>query len=148
MAINYFTEQVAKPRLKYRLISKWLKSIIVQHTMKLGNISYIFCDDIYLLGINTRYLNHNYFTDIVSFDYVEGGKISGDIFISTDRVTENSVKYGVNLEEEFLRVISHGVLHLLKHKDQSEKEKKLMRKLESDYISMYKNLENDGSFEV
>jgi probable rRNA maturation factor len=148
MAINYFTEQVVKPRLKYRLISKWLKSIIVQHTMKLGNISYIFCDDIYLLDINTRYLNHNYFTDIVSFDYVEGGKISGDIFISTDRVTENSVKYGVNLEEEYLRVISHGILHLLKYKDQSEKEKKLMRKLESDYMSLYKNLENDGSFKV
>jgi probable rRNA maturation factor len=148
MAINYFTEQVVKPRLKYRLISKWLKSIIVQHTMKLGNISYIFCDDIYLLDINTRYLNHNYVTDIVSFDYVEGGKISGDIFISTDRVTENSVKYVVNLEEEYLRVISHGILHLLKYKDQSEKEKNLMRKLESDYIFLYKNLENDGSFKV
>jgi rRNA maturation RNase YbeY len=116
--------------------------------MKLGNISYIFCDDIYLLDINTRYLNHNYFTDIVSFDYVEGGKISGDIFISTDRVTENSVKYGVNLEEEYLRVISHGILHLLKYKDQSEKEKNLMRKLELDYIFLYKNLEDDGSFEV
>jgi probable rRNA maturation factor len=148
MAINYFTEQVVKPRLKYSLISKWLKSIIIQHSKKLGNISYIFCDDNYLLDINSRYLHHEYFTDIVTFDYVEGNNISGDIFISIGRVADNSVKFGVNLEEEFLRVISHGILHLLNYSDQSENEKKLMRKLESGYISLYKHLENDGSFKV
>jgi len=148
MAIHYFSENVKRPKLKYRLISNWLKIIIIQHTKSLGNISYIFCEDSYLLGINKKFLDHDFFTDIVTFDYVEGELITGDIFISTERVADNSVKFGVNLEDEFLRVICHGVLHLLKYNDHDENEKKIMRLKESEFISLYKKIENDGSFKV
>ena len=148
MAIHYFAEGVAKPVLKYRLISRWLKLIIGQHSKRLGNISYIFCDDNYLLEVNNKYLNHKYYTDVITFDYVEGIVISGDIFISTERVADNSIKFGVNLEDEFLRVISHGILHLLKYDDHDETERGFMRKMESDCISQYKRLKNDGSFQV
>lgn len=148
MAIKFFTEQVAKPRLKYRLISTWLSSIITQHLKDPGEISYIFCDDHYLFDMNAKYLHHYYYTDIITFDNVEGNTISGDIFISVNRVADNSVKFGVNLEDEFLRVISHGILHLLNYDDQKVNEKQLMRKLESDYIALYKHLENDSSFKV
>jgi probable rRNA maturation factor len=148
MAIHYFAEQVNKPKLKYRLVSKWISHIIATHTKKLGNISYIFCDDNYLLKVNSKYLDHKYYTDIITFDYVEGNLISGDIFISTERVADNSNKFGVNLEDEFLRVISHGILHLLKYNDQDDIEREIMRKMESDCISQFKCLENDGSFQV
>ena len=140
MAIHYFEETAKKPKLRYRLISKWLKGIIAQHSKKLGDISYIFCDDRYLLEINSEYLDHKYYTDIITFDYVEGNSISGDIFISTERVADNSSKFSVNLEDEFLRVISHGILHLLKYNDSNEEEKEFMRKVESDCISQYKKL--------
>ena len=148
MRIHYFAEKVKKPKLRYRLISNWLKLIITQHSKDLGNITYIFCDDRYLLGINSKYLQHSYYTDIITFNYVEGNLISGDIFISAERVADNSIKFGVNLEDEFLRVISHGILHLLNYDDHDEKEKEFMRKIESDCISRYKRIENDGSFEV
>jgi probable rRNA maturation factor len=148
MAIKFIAEQVAKPGLKYILISNWLKRIIVQHSKKPGEITYIFCDDSFLLDINLKFLKHNYYTDIITFDYVNKNVISGDIFISVERVADNSVKYGVNLEDEFLRVISHGILHLLNYNDQTKLEKKLIRKLESDCIVLYKHLENDGSIKV
>jgi probable rRNA maturation factor len=148
MAIKFFTEQVAKPRLKYRLISKWLKGIITQHLKNTGELSYVFCDDKYLFDMNSKYLHHDYYTDIITFDNVKGNIISGDIFISIDRVADNSVKFGVNLEDEFLRVISHGVLHLLAYNDYEEDERLVMRKLETDYIALYKHLENDSSFKV
>jgi probable rRNA maturation factor len=148
MAVQFFAEQITKPRLKYRLISKWLKYIIVSYSKEIGNISYIFCGDNYLLEVNKKYLNHDFYTDIITFDYVEGNIISGDIFISTERVEDNSVKFGVNLEDEFLRVISHGVLHLLKYRDHEESEKELMRKIEAECISQYKRLENDGSLQL
>jgi len=148
MAIHYFAEQITKPKLRYRLISKWLNNIIAKHFKKSGNISYIFCDDDYLLEVNSKYLNHQFYTDIITFDYVKGNLISGDIFISCDRVADNSVKFGVNLEDEFLRVISHGILHLLKYDDKDENEKEFMRKMESDCISQFKSLENDSSFQV
>jgi len=148
MAIHFFEEQITRPKLKYRLISKWIKHIIAIHSKDLGNISYIFCDDNYLLQVNNKFLDHNFYTDIITFDYVEGNLISGDIFISTERVADNSTKFGVILEDEFLRVISHGILHLLKYNDHEESEKEIMRKIESDCISQYKSLENDGSFQV
>lgn len=145
MSIHYFIENVKKPKLKYRLISKWLKSIIIEHSKVPGNLSFIFCNDYYLFEINNKFLNHKYFTDIITFDYVEGTTISGDIYISVDRVSDNSVNFGVNLEDEFLRVISHGVLHLLKYNDHDEFEKEFMRKMETECISKYMSLENDGT---
>jgi probable rRNA maturation factor len=148
MAIHYFGERIKRPELRYRLISRWLKAIIAKHSKKPGDISYIFSDDNYLLEVNKQYLKHDYFTDIITFDYVEGNAVSGDIFISAERVKDNSEKFGVNLEDEFLRVISHGILHLLQYNDHDDKEREFMRKKESECISQYRSLENGGSFKV
>lgn len=148
MAINYFNEKVAKPSLKYRLISKCLKIIVLNHSKSLGNISYVFCDDNYLKELNLKYLNHDYFTDIITFDYVNGNLISGDVYISVNRVLDNSVKFKVNLEDEFLRVMIHGILHLLMYHDKSNQEKRLMREKETCYIRLFKKIEHDSSFKI
>lgn len=142
MAVLFFAENSKKPPLKYRIISKWLKEIIQVNNKKLGNISYIFCDDEYLLGINKRYLEHDYYTDIITFDYVEGKVLGGDIFISCDMVYENSKKFGADLRDEYLRVISHGILHLMGYGDSNDEETDVMRRKETEYISLYKNIEN------
>ena len=90
-------------------------------------MSYIFCDDTYLLDINLQYLNHDTLTDIITFDYSDENTISGDIFISIQRVRDNAKKFNVDFEEELLRVMSHGVLHLLGFNDKTESDKDLMR---------------------
>ena len=103
-------------------------------------LNYIFCNDKYLLDINTRYLNHDFYTDVITFDYCLGNNISGDIFISIERVKENSILYNVAFEEELLRVIVHGLLHLLGFMDKSKEEKKLMRDLEDSCILMFQKI--------
>jgi len=142
MAINYYEEVIRKPKLKYRLISKWLKYLIEINKRKLGNITYIFCDNAFLLNINKKFLNHDYFTDIITFDYVDGNIIGGDIFISCEMVNDNWKEFSVNLLEEYLRVISHGVLHLLGYNDSTDEEKFVMRKKEEECISLYKKIED------
>ena len=145
MAINFIADGVKKPKLKYRNIIVWLKDIISISENCVGELTYIFCDDNYLLDINNRFLNHDYYTDIISFDYCRKNRISGDFFISVDRVSENAFLYCSSVEEEFLRVIVHGLLHLLGFTDKSESEKDSMRVLENKYLVMYHNIEN-GSF--
>lgn len=142
MAILFFEENIKRPRLKYRLISKWIKSIIKLNKKETGAISFIFCDNSFLLEINQKYLNHDYYTDIITFDNVNGTVIEGDIFISCEMIKINSQEYGVNLEEEYLRVISHGILHLLGYGDASDIEKAIMRNKETESIALYKTIEN------
>ena len=143
MAIVYNAEHVKKPKLKYRIVSKWLKRVVLKFGYITGDMSYIFCSDEYLKEINSKYLDHDYYTDIVTFDYKEGNVISGDMFISVDRVIENSVLYNCNLEDEFLRVIVHGVLHLMGFNDSNETEKLTMREKENECIFMYKEICNE-----
>ena len=143
MAIVYNAEHVNKPKLKYRVVSKWLKQVVLKFGYITGNMTYVFCSDEYLKEINSKYLNHDYYTDIVTFDYKEGNIISGDMFISVDRVIENSVVYKCNLEDEFLRVIVHGVLHLVGLNDSNETEKLTMREKENECIFMYKEICNE-----
>lgn len=123
-------------------ITKWLKDSIVSNGQKPGNINIIFCSDKYLLDINKKYLNHNYYTDIITFPF-EGNFISGDLYISVDRVADNAKTYKQDFEIELLRVIVHGVLHLLGYKDKTKKEKEEIRNLEDlaikNYISNYAN---------
>ena len=140
MAINFIGDQVKRPMLKYRSIKFWLKSVIGIHGFKVGNVCYIFCSDEYLKSINLQYLNHDYFTDIVTFDYSVGNLIQGDMFISIDRVRENALFYHCEISEEFLRVIVHGLLHLIGFNDGEEDEKKLMRFKENEYLDLFKNL--------
>ena len=144
MAFNYMTEAVKRPKLKFRLVSKWLNQVIGNRGCTAGAITYIFCNDEYLKQINAKYLDHHYFTDIVTFDYVDGNLISGDMFISIERVTENAVTFGSELSEEFLRVIVHGLLHLLGYKDGSPTEKLEMRSAENRALIEFKDLSNEG----
>lgn len=108
----------------------WIAEVIESHSFTEGEINYIFCDDAYLLKLNNQYLNHDTFTDIISFDYTIGKLISGDIFISVERVRENAKKYAQTFENELNRVIIHGILHYLGFKDKTETEKFNMREEE------------------
>jgi len=115
----------------------WLKSIIEKNNKRVGEINYIFCDDPYLLEINQKYLNHDYFTDIITFDYSEGKKIHGDIYISIDRVRENATLFNQTFDNELLRVLSHGVLHLCGFDDQNQEDKIQMTNQEDEAILLY-----------
>jgi rRNA maturation RNase YbeY len=142
MAISYTSEGIGKPVLNYTIINKWLKNVIKNSGNRIGELTYIFCDDDYLKEINIKYLSHDFFTDIISFDFSEGSIISGDFFISLDRIKENSQIFGNSVEEELLRVIIHGLLHLLGLNDTNEEEKEIMRNRESECILMYKDYLN------
>ena len=108
-------------------IRDWVSNCIVDYGFTEGELNYIFCDDDYLLNLNVEFLNHDTLTDIISFDYTLGKLVSGDIFISIERVKENAKKFNQSVESELNRVVIHGVLHYIGFKDKSESEKKIMR---------------------
>lgn len=137
MAIS-FTNQISflfKNKIK---IKQWIKDIVTREDKKLGEISYIFCDDNKILEVNKQYLSHDYFTDIITFDYVEKDIISGDIIISIDRVKENSNSFNSSFDDELHRVIIHGVLHLIGYNDKTDKEQQLMREKENECLLILK----------
>lgn len=117
--------------------SSWIKKVIISEDRKLGEISYIFCDDDYLLKLNKQYLDHDTLTDIISFDYCVGKIVQGEIYISTERVKENSEDFNVSFTEELRRVIIHGVLHLCGYKDKSIEEENLMRRKEDEKLKLF-----------
>lgn len=135
MAIQ-FSFQTNYPLKSRTKIKQWIKQVIEAKGKITGNITYIFCDDEYLLEVNKQYLQHDYYTDVITFDYVENDLISGDIFISTDRVRENALAFGSSETEELHRVIIHGALHLLGLKDKSEKEASQMRQAENEALKL------------
>ena len=124
-----------KDKTKLKL---WIKSIVNKEKHTLGVLNYIFCSDDELLEINIKHLNHNTFTDIITFDYTEDKKISSDIFISIDRVIENSKKFDTSFENELHRVMIHGVLHLCGYKDKTKSDAELMRKKENWALKLFK----------
>ena len=136
MSIQYFNEDVPLPKLKKRKSTNWIKDTIQAEGKRVGDISFIFCSDNYLLEVNKNYLDHDYFTDIITFDYVEGFFISGDIFISVDRVLDNSVEFKTTFENELNRIFIHGVLHLVGYKDKNKKDKLLMTEKEDLYLKL------------
>lgn len=136
MGIYFFTEDVAAPKIRKRVVSAWIRQAINDYAKKLGDISFIFCSDGYLLEVNKKFLEHDYFTDIITFDYVEGQIISGDIFISVERVLDNSKSFGITFADELNRIIIHGVLHLLGFKDKSMEDKTLMTEKEDYYLKL------------
>lgn len=123
----------AKTRIK-----SWISDVVKKEKKAMGNLSYVFTSDEDLLAINKQYLNHNTYTDIITFDYSEGKTISGEIFISVDRVIENSEKIGTTFEDELQRVIIHGVLHLCGHKDKTKIDSDNMRRLEDKALRLLK----------
>lgn len=139
MAIRFSIE--TKYSLKNRtLIKQWVKTVVENKGKKLGDVSYILCDDDYLLEVNRQYLKHDYYTDIITFDYTENDCIGGDLFISIDRVKDNATALQVPEHEELMRVMIHGVLHLLGLKDKSEEEVKQMRKAEEECLELLKKM--------
>ena len=134
--IQYFFENEEEITLPENC-SEWVEKLILNEEKKVGNINYIFCDDEYLLKVNQDFLNHDYYTDIITFDYVKGKTISGDIFISLPRISENASTLSSSFEKELLRVLAHGVLHLCGYKDKSDEEQKEMRAKEDFYINLF-----------
>jgi len=134
-SIEIFFEDVKPVPIQEKILILHLNSLIENELSNVGEISIIFCSDEYLLEMNKTYLQHDYYTDIITFDYVEGNVISGDLFISLDRVKENAQKFDTRLLKELYRVVFHGTLHLVGYKDKSEDEQKQMREKENYYLS-------------
>lgn len=119
-------------------ISLWIAEVIAKENLVLGELSYVFCSDDFLYDMNVAYLNHDTLTDIITFDYRVGDVISGEIYISTDRVKDNAKEFSVTFEEELHRVIIHGILHICGYKDLSEAEEKQMRSKEDWALNLRK----------
>ncbi len=143
--IEYHFEGVQPFKICYSFLQDKLIHLVENEGMMLGEIGIIFCSDQYLLQMNKKYLNHDYFTDIITFNYNEKKYVQGDLFISVDRIRENAVSFGVSIREELFRVIFHGLLHLTGYDDKTKKEKELMRGKENYYLSFIDfNLDNHG----
>ena len=125
--IRYFQEDIRFELKQKMQNNRWLKMVAGSEMRRIGAVNIIFCSDNYILDVNMRYLQHDYFTDIITFDYCEGNILSGDLFISVDSVRENAVLYGAEFEEELNRVMVHGLLHLIGYDDHTEEEQKVMR---------------------
>lgn len=134
--ILYNAEEVKMPKLQKRRTNAWIKSVAVKYGKKIGDISYIFCDDEKILAVNKEYLQHDYYTDIITFDYCERDIISGDIFVSLDTVRSNAEEFGVSFENELHRVLIHGILHLCGQDDTSDELQEEMTRKENDALSM------------
>ena len=137
--INYFTEDVDFTLQHEGTISRWLEDIALSHEYSIETINYVFCSDDYLLDINKTYLEHDYYTDIITFDNsTEPLRIESDIFISIDRVKDNAHEMSLPFEEELHRVLVHGLLHLIGFKDKGDDHKMLMRQKEDACLSLLK----------
>ena len=137
--VRYYCEDI-KFLFKNKLANnRWLKMVAGSEIKTLGDVSIIFCSDNYILDVNIRYLHHDYFTDVITFDYCEGDKLSGDLFISIDSVRENAIEFGTEFDEELHRVIVHGLLHLIGYDDHTPEDQKVMRAKEDYYLSLRAN---------
>ena len=133
--IAYYTQDTDFVFKGKQFNNKWLRMVAESEIKRIGDISIIFCSDNYILDINMKYLQHDYFTDVITFDYCDGDKLSGDLFISVDTVRENAKLYNTDFNDELNRVMVHGILHLIGYDDHSQKDKQLIRKKEDYYLS-------------
>lgn len=136
MAITYCAERVKVPSFKRRGVSSWIRDVAAKYGKKCGEIAYVFCDDEKILEVNRAYLQHDYYTDVITFDYSEDDVISGDIFISLDTVKSNAKQYEQSYETEVYRIIIHGVLHLCGINDKGPGEREHMTACENDALAM------------
>ena len=138
MQVQFFFEHKNIPLTDRTRLKKFISQIFKTENRRLSNLNYIFCSDARLLKINKDYLNHNYYTDIITFDFSEPGQaISGEIYISTDRVRDNAGHLGVTIQEELHRVVFHGALHLCGYKDKKAAEQRRMRTRENQLLKAY-----------
>ncbi len=135
--ISFFSEDVDLPNFNQDTVTYWLSNVCSNELKELEEVSIIFCSDEYLLEMNKQYLEHDYYTDIITFDYCVDNQILGDLFVSIDRVADNASLNNVTFDNELLRVMVHGVLHLIGYKDKSPDEELLMRSKEDHYLNLY-----------
>lgn len=140
MAIYFSTENIDFELEDASRVKKWITAVVDAQGKRVGNLNYLFCDDAYLIGVNQTYLNHDTYTDIITFDYVEGNVVSGDILISVERVRENAKLFNTSFEQELHRVIIHGVLHLLGQADKSDEDAAEMRRKEESALDLWKTI--------
>ena len=134
--IFYTTENVKAPKLEKRKTNAWIKTVAEKYDKKIGEIAYIFCDDAKILEVNKTYLQHDYFTDIITFDYCEGVVLNGDIFISLDTVRTNAQEFGVTFDNELHRILIHGILHLCGQEDKTPEARLEMTRKENEALQM------------
>lgn len=139
--ITYQTEDIAMPAIKKRPTTEWIKAVAASYGKKVGDVAYIFCSDEKIIEVNRQYLEHDYYTDIITFDYTEGNRISGDLFISLDTVRTNAEQFGQPYERELHRVIIHGILHLCGINDKGPGERELMEQAENKALETCPGLE-------
>ena len=136
-SISFHNEGVNTKTPSKRLLKAWIKEFVSNHSKKVGELAIVFCTDERILEVNRNFLQHDYYTDIITFDYCEGELVSGDIFISVERVLENATSQKVQYNEELLRVLAHGILHLIGFQDKSKKNKVKMTQNEDLCISLF-----------
>ena len=134
--ITYQTDGTRMPDIKKRPTTAWIRSVAATYGMKVGDVNYIFCNDERILEVNREYLQHDYYTDIITFDYTEGDTISGDLFISLDTVKTNSEQFATEYDEELHRTIIHGILHLCGINDKGPGEREIMEAAENRALMM------------
>ena len=135
--INYFTEKIKFNLTKKNRTTKWISDSISEELKLIGELNFIFCSDNYLLEINKQYLKHDYYTDVITFDYSEGPSISGDVFISIEQVEINAKTYSTEPGDELRRVMIHGVIHLIGYKDETDEERNTMRQMENEALHLW-----------
>lgn len=138
--VTYNTDGVKMPSIKKRENTAWVKAVAASYGKRVGEIAYIFVDDEKILEVNRQYLGHDYYTDIITFDYCEGDVISGDLFISLDTVRTNAEQVGATYEEELYRVIIHGILHLCGINDKGPGEREIMEAAEDKALALRSSL--------
>ena len=139
--ITYNTDGVGMPKMKKRLINRWIRAVAATYSRKVGDIGYMFVDDEKILEVNNDYLGHDYYTDIITFDYDEDDIISGDLVISLDTVRTNAEQFGKEYDDELHRVIIHGILHLCGINDKGPGEREIMEANENKALALLKTLE-------
>ena len=135
--IDFQTEGVEFPMIDTAKVGCWLNEVARAHDKRVGNLTYLFCDDAYILQQNVKFLGHDYYTDVITFDYSHGDKVAGDVMISLDTVASNAEMLGVSAEKELLRVIVHGLLHLCGINDKGPGEREIMERSEDEALAMY-----------
>lgn len=134
--IDFLTQGVEMPDFDQDVVRQWIKSVVSTFDKSVGNLTYIFCDDSRIIEVNREYLKHDYYTDIITFDYSTKRRISGDMFISLDTVRSNSALFGKQYADELMRVVVHGVLHLVGINDKGPGEREIMESHENDALAM------------
>lgn len=139
--INFYFENVEKPKcFSSDVIKKWLEVIAMHYSRINSKLSFIFCDDEYILDVNRKFLQHDYYTDVITFDYCRNNNLSGDIFISLDTVKSNSERFSTSFDEEFHRVVCHSILHLIGFKDKTPEHSAEMRRNEDICLALFRQL--------